>query len=417
MALKLAAHPCHRRGLATLVKVAAALFACGAPCAATRGAHLGRTYRHSVGDHRHARSDCSYQSVYPRQYVAYKTTALAPEALDGDLSKQVWAEVDWTADFVDITTTTRPKFRTRAKMRWDDSFLYVAAELEEPDIWATLHKKNSVIYHDNDFEVFVDPNATTHYYKEFEMNAFNTTWDLCLNKPYADGGYENSSRVYGARGFSVTPPTRCAVNIAPPTALNNPEVRGLGWFVEIALPLQQLAYNNTDVMPSEGTFWRVDFSRVEWGVTVNKTTGERKKAPSCQSCADPGAAAEDNWVWSPQGEVAMHLPERWGILQFAEGAPGSTAPKHYAEWSARSAAMAIYYAQHAYKKDHDGDFADSVDKLLDYSAPPFEICSQASTQITVGDRTFMATVAPYGEDFAATVRSDRFLTVAPWSVK
>ena len=32
--------------------------------------------------------------------------------------------------------------------------------------------------------------ATTHFYKEFEMNAFNTTWMLCLNKPYGDGGYE-----------------------------------------------------------------------------------------------------------------------------------------------------------------------------------------------------------------------------------
>ena len=100
--------------------------------------------------------------------------------------------------------------------------------------------------------------------------------------------------------------------------------------------------------------------------------GHYKKEPSCQSCAEPGAKAEDNWVWSPQGAVAMHLPERWGIVQFSEGAPGGTAPAHYAEWSARGAAMAVYYAQKAYAKDHGGAFAGSVDELLGHAQAPFE---------------------------------------------
>ena len=25
---------------------------------------------------------------------------------------------------------------------------------------------------------------------------------------------------------------------------------------------------------------------------------------------------EDNWVWSPQGQVNMHLPWRWGAVEF-----------------------------------------------------------------------------------------------------
>ena len=46
----------------------------------------------------------------------------------------------WTADFVDIQGGAKPKprFRTRAKMLWDDDYLYIAAELEEPHVWATL---------------------------------------------------------------------------------------------------------------------------------------------------------------------------------------------------------------------------------------------------------------------------------------
>ena len=32
-----------------------------------------------------------------------------------------------------------------------------------------------VIFHDNDFEIFVDADGSNHNYKEFEMNALNQT--------------------------------------------------------------------------------------------------------------------------------------------------------------------------------------------------------------------------------------------------
>ena len=73
-------------------------------------------------------------------------------------------------------------------MLWDDGFFYVGAELEDPHVWATLAKRDTVIYNDNDFEVFIDPDGDNHEYYEFEMNALNTVWDLQLSKPYKDGG-------------------------------------------------------------------------------------------------------------------------------------------------------------------------------------------------------------------------------------
>ena len=38
-----------------------------------------------------------------------------------------------------------------------------------------LHVCSQVIFHDNDFEVFVDADGSNHNYKEFEMNALNQT--------------------------------------------------------------------------------------------------------------------------------------------------------------------------------------------------------------------------------------------------
>ena len=60
--------------------------------------------------------------------------------------------------------------------------------MEEPDVWATLTERDSVIFHDNDFEVFIDPDGDTHAYYELEVNALGTAWDLILIKPYRDGG-------------------------------------------------------------------------------------------------------------------------------------------------------------------------------------------------------------------------------------
>ena len=42
-------------------------------------------------------------------------------------------------------------------MLWDDDALYVGAWMEEPQVVATFTEKNSVIFWDNDFEVFINP--------------------------------------------------------------------------------------------------------------------------------------------------------------------------------------------------------------------------------------------------------------------
>ncbi|OLQ07034.1 Peptidyl-prolyl cis-trans isomerase A [Symbiodinium microadriaticum] len=295
-------------------------------------------------------------------------------------------------------------------------FLYVGAELQEPEPWATLTAHDSVIFEDNDFEVFVDANATTHFYKEFEMNAFNTTWDLCLNKPYGDGGSENSTRVLGDKGWTMEPPLRCASNVQPWGSLDNPKRRGEYWTVEIALPLASLAERTgARTPPLAGDFWRASFSRVQWGLKVNPDTGRYKKHPSCQSCPKPGTAHEDNWVWSPQYAIEMHRPETWGILQFEDSLKVSAT--YYQEWPSRGAAMAVYYAQHAYAEKHGGAFTTQLPDLMQFSSDPFPVCGDADTIISIAGEgksaVFEATVrSPSTPEIAATVRSDRHLTVS-----
>ena len=164
--------------------------------------------------------------MLPRGYVCYR--AHTPLEIDGKLDKPQWKAVPWTDDFVDIEgdKKPRPRFRTRAKMLWDDTYLYIGADLEDPHVWATLTEHDSVIYHDNDFEVFIDPDGDNHDYYELEINALNTEWDLRLVKPYRDGGPAlNSWEIPGLKK---------AVHVDG--TLNDPRDTDRGWSVELALP-------------------------------------------------------------------------------------------------------------------------------------------------------------------------------------
>lgn len=123
-----------------------------------------------------------------QSYVCRKSPK--PLIIDGKMTESAWRLAPWTPYFVDIEGSAKPKPRhqTRAKMLWDDQYFYIAAEMEEPDLWATYDKHDMVIFHEHDFEVFIDPDGDGLHYFEFEMNALNTGWDLYLAKPYKDGG-------------------------------------------------------------------------------------------------------------------------------------------------------------------------------------------------------------------------------------
>lgn len=225
-------------------------------------------------------TDCTFASSYPKQLIAYAVSPDHDIVIDGRLDDEAWRDVGFSSDFEDISTTRIPLLRTNVKLRYDARYLYVGAKMEEPQVAANITSTchcidpghDQVIYHDNDFEIFVDADGSTHNYKEFEMNAANmngtaATWDLLLNKPYNDGGYENSTRVCGANGWDMVPPGHCRTY--SDGVLNAPTSKPSFWSAEVALPLSKLAEFTAATVPvKEGTLWRINFSRVEWALKV-----------------------------------------------------------------------------------------------------------------------------------------------------
>eukprot|EP00002_Diphylleia_rotans_P014128 TRINITY_DN2749_c0_g1_i1.p1 TRINITY_DN2749_c0_g1~~TRINITY_DN2749_c0_g1_i1.p1 ORF type:complete len:305 (+),score=59.40 TRINITY_DN2749_c0_g1_i1:47-961(+) len=195
---------------------------------------------------------------FPQIYRAPKLGSGDKIVIDGRLDDAAWAKASQSPLFVDIQGSPPkpyPRFKTWVKMRWDDSNLYVGAWMQETALWANQTERDSVIYLDNDFELFVDPDGDNHWYKEFEVNAINTVWDLEMNKPYRDGGVNNNS--YTIAGLETA--------IHTDGVANDPSVPVTFWSFEGKFPLSQLAEGSQVVTPPKSkSWWRINFSRVEW---------------------------------------------------------------------------------------------------------------------------------------------------------
>ncbi|MEC7730799.1 MAG: carbohydrate-binding family 9-like protein [Candidatus Neomarinimicrobiota bacterium] len=279
----------------------------------------------------------------PRSYVCYKTPA--PILLDGKMNDPFWEKVDWSESFVDIEGDLKPLpfYDTKVKMLWDENYFYFGAKMEDPHVWATLTKRDAVIFKDNDFEIFLDPDGDTHHYYELEVNALETEWDLLLLKPYRD-----QAKV-AVDSWDI-PGLITKVHVDG--TINDPSDIDKGWSVEIAIPWKALEECAPNFHPQEGEQWKINFSRVHWNTKIQNGQYIKTKLP------------EYNWVWSPQGIIAMHYPEMWGLVQFTETMVGEELVKFQTneldqiKWSLRQ----LYYRERSYFESQ-GHFTTSLKKL------------------------------------------------------
>jgi hypothetical protein len=143
-------------------------------------------------------------------YTILRTTT--PPTLDGKADSPAWQRATKSPRFVDMITDGPAILGTTAAALWDDEALYVAFWAEEPFPTAKLTERDSLIFQENDVEVFID--AGDAYY-EFEMNARNTVYEVLfiwqdafdkmnqgefdLKKAIAFGGNFDRSKTFLAR--------------------------------------------------------------------------------------------------------------------------------------------------------------------------------------------------------------------------
>lgn len=297
----------------------------------------------------------------PRHYVCYRTDEKIK--IDGKLNERSWQKAKETESFVDISGEGFPKpiYDTKARLMWDDNYLYVSAALEEPNIVANLTQRDTIIYHDNDFEVFLDPTGDGQNYFEIENNARGVIFDLMLDRAYRSGG--NFYIQWDCPGLKLA--------VSHDGTLNKPSDKDRSWTVEMAIPHKAITRNFTNPLQA-GNIWRLNFSRVQW---------LKKGGP------------EENWVWTPTGEINMHAPNQWGFLQFSDKAVGTATEEFRCPYNMEAYKLlwAIFYTQ-LDRHGKDGCYTSSITTLGVTDSDLATLPQGSNVELEATTRQFTASV-------------------------
>lgn len=275
-------------------------------------------------------SDQDHQKmpVSMQPYHAQKITSAI--RVDGDLTKEIWQQATWSHRFVDMVTGAPGLYGTETAILWSDTHLYVAFRAEEPYVEAALTERDSIIFLENDLELFIDGGDC---YYELEVNALNTVYEVFFiwkdayqkgsrfDAPPFDvyhpqaltfGGNDDrssSSFWYGThpRGLRWAflnydmPGLETAVHIDG-TLNDNTDV-DRGWNLEIAIPWTSLSWlaNGRQLPPQPGDQWRMFLGRFQ---KLTMSGMEIEPHPAM--------------VMTPHGVYDTHRPDKWSEVVFNE---------------------------------------------------------------------------------------------------
>ena len=248
--------------------------------------------------------------------------------IDGDVQKEVWQQAAWSKRFVDMVSGESGMYDTRAAILWNDTHLYFAFQAEEPFVEAHLTERDSIIFLENDLEVFIDGGDC---YYELEVNAANTIYevffiwkdaykkggkfdiprfDVHQEQAYTFGGdYDRTGATFwkgthprGIRwAFTNFDLSGLETAVQIDGTLNDHSDIDQGWNLEIGIPWSslELLANGRSLPPTDGDIWNMFLGRFQKLMVGGK---EVQPHPAM--------------VLSSHGVYDTHLPEKWSKIQF-----------------------------------------------------------------------------------------------------
>ena len=205
--------------------------------------------------------------------------------VDGDLSD--WQGIPTVGDFI-VSDGSGPAARqTRARMCWDDAYLYISFDSDDPDIWGTLFNRDEKIYEEEVVEAFIDPDSDLVRYYEFQMSPHGTLFDAIIDNPTGLRRDIGVNTTWDCEGWKV--------GLKVDGTLDNREDVDKGWTAEWAIPFASLE-TAPNTPPRDGDSWRINLYRID-------------RTPTAEfSC------------WSPTMEspANFHVPACFGRIVFRE---------------------------------------------------------------------------------------------------
>jgi hypothetical protein len=190
--------------------------------------------------------------------------------LSAETASPFWSGID-SVPLRDTIFGGVPQQRTSVRVAWNADELRVLFHADDAHIFATLTERDAPLYMEEVVEVFLDPVGDLECYFEIEVNPLNAVLDVVLRRNRSGYRKEFAWNCDGLR-TSVWRDTE-------------------SWSAELSIPFASLTANR----PGPGTEWRANFTRID---------------------RPPGVQRELS-AWSPTWRPTFHVPERFGILQFA----------------------------------------------------------------------------------------------------
>jgi hypothetical protein len=218
----------------------------------------------------------------PRRLVAIKTEK--PVKIDGKLDDEVWSKATSTGLFLDTMTGGPAAFKTEAKLAWDATYLYVAFQNQDDDVWSTLKKRDDKLWTEEAVEVFIDANGDGKDYVELQVNPRNAVFDSYLP------GYRQNQNDWNSK-------MKTAVVVEG--TLDKRDDKDKGWTVEMAIPWADTKGKGTyelTLPPKPGNVWRINLFRLD----------------------HPRGRSQLAAAWSPPLVGDFHKLDRFGELVFGD---------------------------------------------------------------------------------------------------
>lgn len=188
--------------------------------------------------------------------------------IDGRADEPAWAKALVIDSFVAFWAGRPAKTKTKARLLWDDEYLYFHAEMEDADLYADVRETNGHIWENDVFELFFKPSDTSLAYYEFQINPLNAQFHTFLPSRGA-GGMRRAISSPDDGKFAL----KTAVFLQG--TLNNWRDTDKGWSVEGRIPWKD--FNRTGGAPKTGDVWRFALCRYDYS--------KHFESPDLSSCA------------------------------------------------------------------------------------------------------------------------------------
>jgi hypothetical protein len=167
--------------------------------------------------------------------------------IDGVLDDVAWKRAT-PVNLVNSLDGSPGRVRTTARLLWDDTYLYVSFDCEDPDVWTTFTKRDEPLYTQEAVEIFIDADGDGRTYNEIEVNAANALFDA----------YFPERR----QGMDLSWDSGALTAVTVQGTLNDASDKDEGWRVEMRIPFDRLAAV-PHLPPRPGDRWRFNLYRLE----------------------------------------------------------------------------------------------------------------------------------------------------------